>query len=81
MQEAERRKTEGSGIKQFLEGLPAEMPHQDAVNLLNATAAVERVKVLSAAVQKGKIPMIWVTDGGNVAVNGTLPTAVNGVKQ
>jgi hypothetical protein len=71
VEEAKRRKEEGSGIAKFLEGLPQDIDHSSAVQLLYASAEMERAKAFTQAVQDGKVSIAYVTEQGS---NATIPT-------
>lgn len=65
---ATRRKNEGTGISNFLGELPKNVSVADAIQLLRASADMQRAQALGKAVDDGKVPVIYLSGDTAVAV-------------
>lgn len=66
-EEAKRRKEEGSGVKQLVDGLPKGIAISDIVAVMNAASDKIRADALAKAVDNDKVTVI-VTNGSNVSI-------------
>lgn len=69
---AKRRRNEGTGISNFLDELPAHVSVENAIELLRASADMQRAQALMKAVEEGDLEVIYIS--GNASVAATAPS-------
>lgn len=70
-QEASRRGQEGIGVSKFLTGLPEGTSIDRAIELITASANMERARAFKIGVEQGNLKMVYITDGGRVPIAAT----------